>query len=115
MKYIAFMAAALVFLYIRYRIGVRRSRASWEERLKTQWGQAPDRQYADGDMKRISRYYQMFRDGDSEIDEITWNDLGMDDIFKLVNHTRSSIGEEALYRMLRLPVCREEVLREPWG
>ncbi|MCI8401202.1 MAG: hypothetical protein HFI38_03750 [Lachnospiraceae bacterium] len=112
MKYIAFMAAALVFLYIRYRIGVRRSRASWEERLKTQWGQAPDRQYADGDMKRISRYYQMFRDGDSEIDEITWNDLGMDDIFKLVNHTRSSIGEEALYRMLRLPVCREEVLRE---
>ncbi len=34
------------------------------------------------------------------VDEVTWNDLNMDDIFLKLNHTRSFIGEQVLYKEL---------------
>ena len=46
------------------------------------------------------------------IDDITWNDLEMDDVFMCMNHTYSSLGEEYLYKMLRKPVFDEKVLAE---
>ena len=38
---------------------------------------------------------------DSYIDDITWNDLDMFEVFKMINHTYSSVGSEGLYRRLR--------------
>ncbi len=38
------------------------------------------------------------------IDDITWNDLSMDDIFKKINNTQSSAGREVLYFILRCPL-----------
>lgn len=35
------------------------------------------------------------------VDEVTWNDLDMDEIFLRVNHTRSFVGEQVLYKKLR--------------
>ena len=35
------------------------------------------------------------------VDDITWNDLDMDAIFQALNRAQSSVGEEALYAMLR--------------
>ena len=46
----------------------------------------------------------------SDIDDITWNDLEMDQIFMLLNHTRTSAGEEYLYHLLRSPLYQEEEL-----
>lgn len=117
MEYIWFMAAAILFLFIRFQIGERQRRKAWLERLEEQWGQVPDREYEPGELERISRYFQMSlekedTDNSCVIDDITWNDLGMDDIFMLLNHTQSSVGEEALYRQLRMPACEEAVLRE---
>lgn len=34
------------------------------------------------------------------IDEVTWNDLNMDDVYYKLNHTRSFIGEQVLYKEL---------------
>jgi len=34
------------------------------------------------------------------VDEVTWNDLDMDAVFRHLNRTQSGAGEEALYRML---------------
>ena len=36
-----------------------------------------------------------------QIDDITWNDLGMDKLFQRMNYTLSSTGEEYLYYRLR--------------
>ena len=41
------------------------------------------------------------------LDDITWNDLEMDQIFARVNQTLSAPGEEVLYRMLRMPLSAE--------
>ena len=40
--------------------------------------------------------------GKAYIDDITWNDLEMDDIFFRINHTSSFIGEQVLYHRLHL-------------
>ena len=39
--------------------------------------------------------------GDGLIDDLTWNDLSMDDVFEKLNHTRTSIGAEKLYYTIR--------------
>jgi DNA mismatch repair ATPase MutS len=46
------------------------------------------------------------------IDDITWDDLNMDSVFKRLNYTRSMVGEEVLYSLLRLPVFDQEQLKE---
>ena len=45
------------------------------------------------------------------IDDITWNDLNMDEIFKRMNYTFSASGEEYLYYTLRNTGKSEEELK----
>ena len=47
-----------------------------------------------------------------DIDDITWNDLEMDRVFKELNRTQSAVGEEYLFAALFRPECDEvELLR----
>lgn len=110
MEYIWFLAAAVLFLYIRYRQNEARRRRLFTERLKERWGQVPDQEYGEEDLRRIRRYFERFRGGEYVLDDITWNDLDMDEVFMLLNHTNSSAGEEALYRLLRTPCTDLSVL-----
>ncbi len=41
------------------------------------------------------------------IDDRTWNDLDMDDVFLKLDRTRSSVGQAALYDMMRRPLYDE--------
>ncbi|MFQ9150377.1 MAG: hypothetical protein ACLR6B_01290 [Blautia sp.] len=52
------------------------------------------------------------KEGLPVIDDITWNDLDMDRIFMLLNHTWSCIGESYLYCLLRMPAMEPETLQE---
>ncbi len=112
MELLWFMAVGVVILFINYQVRQKRRRALWIEDLKDAWGKVPEREYGDGDLRQIARYYEMNRGEGYSLDDITWNDLDLDSIFMLLNHTGSSAGEEALYRMLRTPVCDEAVLKE---
>lgn len=46
------------------------------------------------------------------IDDITWNDLNMNDVFKKINNTQSTAGEEVLYDILRSSIHNEEILNK---
>lgn len=46
------------------------------------------------------------------LDDITWNDLDMELVFRRMNYARCSAGAEELYRMLRCPAMEKETLRE---
>lgn len=50
------------------------------------------------------------------VDDVTWNDLDMDAVFRLLNRTQSGVGEEALYRMLHAIDASEADLkrRDRW-
>lgn len=130
MEYIVFIAVVMIILFLRFRIGEKRRRQRWIQRLKNEWGQVPVQEYEDGDLRRIARYHVMCGERESAaktdipmsgqrgsappfyLDDITWDDLGMDDIFMLLNYTQSSVGEEALYHMLRTPSANRAVLEE---
>lgn len=71
--------------------------------LKERWGKRPVRKYGYEEYERISHYYRNTKNqNDRYIDDITWNDISMDDVFKEINHTWSSVGEESLYKRLRI-------------
>ncbi|WP_195945800.1 MutS-related protein [Paraclostridium bifermentans] len=62
-------------------------------------------------MRNVSSYFRN-KNKKNTIDDITWNDLNMDDIFKKINNTQSTAGQEILYDMLRNPLHNQEVLRK---
>src|SRR5437868_1712290 len=69
--------------------------------LRDQWGQHIDR---DRDMSAIASYHFAMVGSDEAapaLDDRTWTDLNMDDIFAVLDRTQSTIGQQALYRRLR--------------
>ena len=77
--------------------------------LKQEWGMETRDEYSDKIFRNICFYHEQ-KKKESDIDDITWNDLEMDQIFMLLNHTRTSAGEEYLYHLLRSPLYQEEEL-----
>ena len=80
--------------------------------LKEQWGKAPIEEFTYEKFESLKAFYHSVKDEHLDVDEITWNDLDMDEIFLLMNNTQSSIGEEYLYALLRKPCFSKEELAE---
>lgn len=84
-------------------------------RLAAAYGKVPDPYYYHGDMEYI-RGYSDFRQEQARdpfsLDDITWNDLGMDDVFRRINPGLSFSGEQYLYHMLRTPAVDRSVYEE---
>ncbi len=55
------------------------------------------------DLERLKKLFYRFKDDDS-IDDITANDLEIDELFLSMNIAKSNPGSEAFYRMLRTPI-----------
>ncbi|MBN2318540.1 MAG: hypothetical protein JXR49_05655 [Acidobacteria bacterium] len=110
---------ALSFLVISSIINTRKAKRRLRERLIQSWGKKPEGKYEPGDLESIAGYFRNHKKANPEqffIDDITWQDLDMDDLFIRLNGTETSAGEEVLYRLLRQPVFDPEVLssRREW-
>lgn len=106
---VLFIILFAVYLYVMIRgAAEEKSRMKkYRQKLMELYGNFPDRTYSAEELDRISRYYWHMREAGgagNDIDEITWNDLSMDNLFARMNFTQSSSGEEYLYAMLRRPV-----------
>lgn len=81
--------------------------------LRENYGVLPEREeYRPEEFAKISRYYETHKTEGFFIDDITWNDLGMDSIFRQMNYTYSAAGEEYLYYLLRTPMQDTETITE---
>ncbi len=103
MEYLVFMAAMLVFVAVIFGMEAVRSRKEEQRfiaRLREDFCSLNEKEYA---LERFARMDSYFRRHETEgqLDDITWNDLGMDEIFKRMNYTLSASGEEYLYYTLR--------------
>ena len=78
----------------------KKERKWFRQKLINQQGEKPDREYTPERYVRIPGYYEHHKK-EEQIDDITWNDLGMDDVFMRMNYTYSASGEEYLYYKLR--------------
>lgn len=82
------------------------------EKLEKQWGELPEEEYTAESLQSLTHYYRSTKDASGNIDDITWNDIDMDQIFILMNNTGSAIGEEYLYSVLRKLKFSEKELVE---
>ena len=100
-------------LFYLFYLGIKQTKNNRKDRIakfKAQYGNLSTRNYGSDDLTHIAHYYQNHKEGHDVVDDITWNDLDMDTLFRTMNTTCSSAGEEYLYHMLRTPKkTREEV------
>lgn len=104
---IGLLFAVILYCFTRGAYEDRKRKQLYELHLRGDYGHYEVRKYTPEKMQTVSRFYanQMLEGTHTfSLDDITWNDLNMDGIFALINHTQSSSGEEFLYDMLRRPV-----------
>ncbi len=103
MEYLVFMAAMLAFVAVIFGMEAVRSRKEEQRfiaRLREDFCSLNEKEYALERFARMDSYFRRHETG-GQLDDITWNDLGMDEIFKRMNYTLSASGEEYLYYTLR--------------
>lgn len=108
MTSIFFWVAALIFMCVIFVINLFRARHYRNMEMQAlidNYGKKPhiiktERwDFLNGYFKR--------HPSETPLDEITWNDLEMDDVFAAMNFTHSAIGEEYLYSLIRNNECRD--------
>lgn len=107
--FIAAMAAFVAVIFVMESIRVRNEEKRFTLSLYEDYGKPAQKEYA---LERFAKMDSYFRrhGAEAQLDDITWNDLGMDDIFKRMNNTLSASGEEYLYYTLRTLGQNEEAL-----
>ena len=64
------------------------------------------------DIKQTENFFvEMMKKNDWILDDLTWNDLDMNRVFKKVNRTFSVSGQQCLYNMMRIIQYDEEELK----
>ncbi len=89
----------LVLLFVREGYQAKQRRKRFVQSLYENFGKLPVKEYTLESSAHIAGYFQRHTE-EGLLDEITWNDLNMDDIFKRMNYTHSATGEEYLYYLL---------------
>jgi len=110
-KIAAVVIIIVLFLIIKGIYDEKKYKQRLYLRLKNSWGKPSRQEYPQQLMDAVKYYYNNNK-GDNDIDDITYNDLNMDAVYKSINHTMTSIGEEYLYALLRTPCTDIAVLEE---
>ncbi len=112
MEYLIFagaMVCLLAILMLKGYLDFKKEEKNFVKKLYEEYGVLPEKEYKQEQFQSISSYFQKHRSG-FFVDDITWNDLDMDTVFKKMNYAWSAAGEEYLYYMLRTPCADQEEL-----
>lgn len=73
-------------------------------KLKENWGKLPEEEYSEAKLNSLQYYFcekiQKKENKSFLLDNITWNDLNMTELYFMLNNTGSAMGEELLWAML---------------
>ena len=97
MEYIVFAAVMLLFLLILMLKGYfdnRKEEKEFIRKLRSDYGVISEKQYKPERFESISHYYEKHKQ-DFGIDDITWNDLNIDEIYRKMDGTMSAAGKSA--------------------
>lgn len=81
------------------------------QQIAASFGSVPDVAYFSEDMQGIRAYHEYRLENGLDpftVDDITWKDLSMADVFKRMNAAQTTSGEQVLYHMLRTPAVEEK-------
>lgn len=110
--YIGAFLVVLVLFAIRVHFAKKEETDKIRKKIKRSFGNVPDREYKVNEFETIPFYYEKTKGIGYSVDDITWNDLNMDNIYMIMNHSQTSIGDEYLYKLLRSPVSNADFLNE---
>ncbi len=105
------VALILVALVIFGIIDSMRQKKQMRETIEKQFGTDKNITISEKRYAFIDAYAKSMLGRTYDIDDITWNDLEMDSIFRKLNQTNCSVGEEYLYAALRRPEFYEDELK----
>jgi DNA mismatch repair ATPase MutS len=111
---IILISLVLLFFIISPLVDIRKAKKKLRERLTQSWAKQPETKYKHEDLESIASYFLNRKRQNTLgfiIDDITWHDLDMDDVFIRLNSTETSVGEETLYRLLREPSFDVDILK----
>ena len=87
----------------------RQARQLRLERLRATWGAPLPREHRMEEIARSHRSRVTARGEPVALDDRTWDDLVLDDVFERIDHTESTLGRYALYHRLRLAHSAESL------
>lgn len=112
MEYAVFAVVAVVFVAFvmaKELWNARKARKKFVRWLSENYGTLPERKYKPEEFTACEKFFRN-HPKEGQIDDITWNDLNLDEVYKKLNYTYSSAGDEYLYYVLRTPSFEEEEL-----
>lgn len=112
LSYILVTVVCLALLYGVFLVEYlkrKRKEAQWLLRVKEQPLSLNEKKYTVERMDRILRTFEKHGKEEGLVDDITWDDLDMDEIFRNMNYTQCSTGEEYLYYALHKLKTAEEL------
>ncbi|MDF2588275.1 MAG: mismatch repair protein MutS domain protein [Anaerocolumna sp.] len=112
MEFVVIIVLLILAFIVKAIYDKKNNRIKLIQKLKREWGQIPEEEYTPEELKSLTSYYRSIKDELHDVDDITWNDIDMDQVFMLINNTSSAIGEEYLYSILRKLQYDEKELLE---
>ncbi len=112
MEFVVFAGVLLLlflFMIVQELVQVKKQEKLFEKSLRENYGKEPPKEYSLERFARLGSYLERHRE-EKQLDDITWNDLGMDEVFRRIDRTHSAAGEEYLYYTLRNISCGREAL-----
>ena len=112
MEILGFGIIVLVFFAVFFISGMWNEKKAfrlYKEKLVKEYGTENKREWKREEYSHVDGYFRRHAQG-FYLDDITWNDLNMDDIFKQIDYAKTSAGDEYLYYLLRCP----NVVKQDW-
>ena len=112
MEYLVLVIVVIIFLIGKGIYDKKKYKQRIRRMLSEEFGTVSDEEYSAEKLKSLQSYYRAVKREAYDIDDITWNDLELDELFMVMNRTVSAMGEEYLYAMLRQPQFDETEMKE---
>lgn len=101
------VVAILVIAAILGKRNERRAERFYRNKFIKSWGKEPKNDIRESRRQAIPKYFENHKK-DYALDDITWNDLGLDSVYDRINYCSSGAGQEYLYYRLRTPMQADE-------
>ena len=112
MEFVVFAGVLLllfIFMIVQELIQTKNQEKLFKKYLRENYGKEPPKEYSLERFARLGSYLERHKE-EKQLDDITWNDLGMDEVFRRIDRTYSAAGEEYLYYTLRNISCGREAM-----
>ena len=86
----------ILFMIVQETYAGKKSGKNFQNSLCENYGKEPPKEYSLERFARLGSYLERHKE-EKQLDDITWNDLGMDEVFCRIDRTLSAAGEEYLY------------------